>query len=197
MLKFVFRHISNCLLGCLLGILTLVVSTIPASVSKAADAEAATAEYVLKAGFIYNFTQFIEWPEEAAFSKSNNRFFLCVAGEDPFGTILNQVAQKRRVKGRTLVIKRNVSGRAMRECHILFVSKSAAPRLAQILKQMDGLPTLIVGDTPGFAQRGTGINFVVRNNKIRFEINRRAIERTGLKISSELLNLGILVGGRK
>jgi hypothetical protein len=156
-----------------------------------------TREYVLKAGFLYNFAQFVDWPEEKSASPAHSgEFVICVAGVDPFGDILDKLAAKRRIKGSPVSIRRDAAAEAPRECHILFIGASESARLEPILRRAETAPVLTVGDTPGYAARGVGINLVIRDNKIRFEINRGSLEKHGLKASSEILDLAIRAEGR-
>ena len=154
-------------------------------------------EYVLKAGYIYNFTKFIKWPEEASRGIENGGLNFCIAGEDPFGNILGSFAKKLKKKNGTLIITPRVSFKDMRQCHILFVSGSEKSNVNQILLRVREYPVLVIGDTPSFAEKGVGINFFLEKNKIRFEMNREALKRAGLVVSSELLNLARIVSGRK
>jgi len=154
-------------------------------------------EYVLKAGYIYNFTKFIRWPEEATREINNKGLNFCLVGEDPFGNILDKFAKKLKLKNRKLVVTKPVFIAEMRQCHILFVSRSEKSNVNQILLRVREYPVLVIGDTPGFAEKGVGINFFLQRNKIRFEINREALKRAGLVVSSELLNLAKIVTGRK
>lgn len=154
-------------------------------------------EYILKAGYIYNFTKFIKWPEGADREITNRGLNFCLVGEDPFGNILDKFAKKLKKKNRDLRIIPQASIKEMPQCHILFVSQSEKSNLNQILPRVREYPVLVIGDTPGFAQKGVGINFFLQKNKIRFEVNREALERAGLVVSSELLNLARIVLGRK
>ena len=154
-------------------------------------------EYVLKAGYIYNFTKFIKWPEEANHEIENGGLNFCLMGEDPFGKILDKIAKKLKKKNRVLVVTPQVSIKDMRQCHILFVSQSEKSNVNQILLRVREYPVLVIGDTPGFAKQGVSINFFLQKNKIRFEINQEALKRSGLVVSSELLNLAKIVVGRK
>jgi len=154
-------------------------------------------EYVLKAGIIYNFTKFIKWPKEVAKGIESDGLNLCVIGQDPFGKILDQLGQKVRSKNKKIFIKRFQSSQDASSCHILFISLSEKVRLEQILDQVNRLPILLIGDTPGYAYRGVGINFYIEENKNRFEINLEAVEKKGIRISSELLNLAKIVNGRE
>ncbi len=154
-------------------------------------------EYVLKAGYIYNFTKFIKWPEEANRKINNRGLNFCLVGEDPFGNILDRLAKKLKKRNRALVVTPQVSIEDMPQCHILFVSQSEKYKVNQILLRVREYPVLVIGDTPGFAKQGVSINFFLQKNKIRFEINQEALKRSGLVVSSELLNLAKIVVGRK
>jgi hypothetical protein len=154
-------------------------------------------EYILKAGYIYNFTKFIKWPEEADREIKNRKLNFCLAGKDPFGNILDQLAKNLKKKNRDLVVTRPVVIAEMRQCHILFVSQSEKSNITQVLQRVREYPVLVIGDTPGFAEKGVSINFFLQKNQIRFEINREALERAGLTVSSELLNLARIIFGRE
>ena len=154
-------------------------------------------EYVLKAGFIYNFTKFIKWPEEVAKGIENDGLNLCVIGKDPFGKILDQLGQKVGSNSEKISIKRLQLSQNATSCHILFISGSEKSKLKQLLDKIEGLPILLIGDTPQYAQRGVGINFYIDDNKTRFEINRKAVEKRGINISSALLNLARIIDERE
>lgn len=154
-------------------------------------------EYVLKAGYIYNFTKFIKWPERAIQEIENKGLNFCVVGKDPFGNILAKFAKNLQKNNKNLLITLQVSNEKMHQCHILFVSQSEKSKINQFLQRVREYPVLVIGDTPGFGKKGIGINFFLQKNKIRFEINREALERAGLVASSELLNLARIVKGRE
>lgn len=154
-------------------------------------------EYVLKAGYIYHFTKFIKWSNKAKFEIENKGLRFCLVGEDPFESILNKFSKKLKRRNKKLLIVPKVSVEEMPQCHILYVSPSVKSNVDQILQRVKEHPVLVIGDTPGFAQKGVGINFFLQKNKIRFEINREALRRAGLVVSSELLNLGRIIPGRK
>jgi hypothetical protein len=158
-------------------------------------AEPESREYIIKAGFIYNFTKFIQWPAEINSQIKKNGTNLCIAGNDPFGSILENTAEKLLQKGKVLKIKRGISLSNISQCSILFISQSEKSRIDKIVTYANTFPVLLIGDTPGYAEGGVGINFFIRNNKIHFEINKKAAALSGLKISSELLDLARIVEG--
>lgn len=158
----------------------------------AAEDEAVTREYEVKAAFLYNFATFIEWPKGAV-PDAGDTFVIGVFGEDPFGAVLDAIAASKTVQGKRIVVRRFTAIEDYMPCHILFVARSEHKRLAEILERLAGAPVLIVGENAGFAETGGIVNLVIEDNKVRFEINQNAAQRAGLKISSKLLRLARIV----
>ena len=144
-------------------------------------------EYLVKAGFLYNFARFVEWPSEA-FTDDQSPISLCVLGKDPFGGALKSIEGKT-IKGRKLVINRFERIEDLPKCHILFISRSEKEDLDKIFANLKGWNVLTVADMEEFGQRGGIINFIIREHKVRFEITLDASDRAGLTISSKLLKL--------
>jgi YfiR/HmsC-like len=145
-------------------------------------------EYPLKAAFLFNFVKFVEWPADA-FAGERSPLAICVYGTDPFGDTLDNVVRGETVGERGLIVQRPDALEDLRDCHVLFVSRSERSRLPEVLSRVQGAPVLTVGDTDGFLKAGGVINFVLEENKVRFQINPEAAERSQLKISSKLLRL--------
>jgi hypothetical protein len=149
-------------------------------------------EYQVKAAFLYNFVQFVEWPA-AAFPDAGAPISIGVLGENPFGSGLEKIIEDKTVKDRKVVVKYSGTIENLSGCQLVFISASEQERLPEILKALRGKRVLTVGETPGFARLGGVINFIMVENRVRFEINVDAAERAGLKISSKLLQLAIIV----
>jgi len=75
----------------------------------------------------------------------------------------------------------------VKDCHILFISRSERPRLEQILAHLQGRSVLTVSDLEDFARQGGVIRFVLVEDKVRLRINLEAAKAAGLTISSKLL----------
>lgn len=172
-----------------------------ASLSLAVGANAQSAgsdessEYLIKAGFIYNFAQLVQWPD-AAFPQADSPIVIGVLGSDPFGATIDNVVQGKKLNGRSLVIKRLKWGKdakEIRECNILFISSSEKDRLDEIIQTVKWLPILTIGETPGFATRGGIINLTLEGNRVRFEVDIEAAKQANLNISSRLLALARIV----
>jgi hypothetical protein len=145
-------------------------------------------EYQIKAGFLFNFVKFVEWPGEA-FADDGAALIIGVIGDDPFGSALDDVVSGKTVNGRRLEVRRLKWGEDLRRCHVLFVSSSERKRVVQLIDDLRGSNVLTVGEMAQFIQQGGIINFVMEANKVRFEINVAMAERARLKISSKLLVL--------
>lgn len=143
-------------------------------------------EYQVKAVFLFNFAQFVEWPSPAL-PEAKAPLVIGVLGEDPFGAYLDETVRGETVNNRPLVVRRFRSVNEIDTCHVLFISRSEADRLEQIVASLKGRSILTVGDTDGFAKRGVMIRFMTVDNKIRLRINLERANAANLKISSKLL----------
>lgn len=164
----------------------LVLGAIVGSWVPATSAQTAT-EYQVKAAFLYNFAKFVEWPS-SSFSSPSAPLQICVFGRDPFGEELRNITNEKMVNGHRLEVRRAMDLQQARSCHILFVAFSGAS-VKSILEGLHGASVLTVGDSKGFAEQGGMINFILENDRVKFEVSSKAAEKAGLKISSKLLSL--------
>jgi YfiR/HmsC-like len=150
------------------------------------------AEYKIKLAFLYNFTQFIQWPPDA-FQDANAPLMVCVAGTDPFHSEIEQELRGRLVGGHPIEIRKFRSNDQPAACHIIFIPAAEKKLAEKLVPAAKGSSTLTVGEIKGFADMGGVINLTVEQNKLRFEINLEAAMQTRLKISSKLLALAKIV----
>jgi hypothetical protein len=176
--------------GCML--LGLAVLPLLSGAAPMAEPSRHSREYQIKAAFLFNFARFVEWPA-AAFGSSDSPLSLCVLGEDPFGSALDETVRGEKVRDRRLEVRRTSEVVDLDACQLVFVSASERGRLPEILSALGSKSVLTVSEVEEFAARGGVINFVLVDNRVRFEINPGAAKRSGLKISSELLRLGRIV----
>jgi len=181
-------------LGILIVALGLTLNWTSTAAAQAVDPPDAS-EYLIKAGFIYNFAKFVEWPS-TAFSQPDSPIMIGVLGTDPFGSVLDRLVEDKKIGQRGFVVKRYKWGKDLKdlkECKILFVSASEKAHIDEIVQAVKGLPILMVGETPGFAERGGIIRFTLEDNRVRFEINVDAAHQADLNISSRLLTLAKII----
>ena len=174
--------------------LSVSLSWVPAALAQDRDSSNSS-EYLIKAGFIFNFAKFVEWPQ-STFSQPDSPIVIGILGTDPFGSIIDQIVQDKKIGGRGIVIKRlkwGADSKDLKECKILFVGASERAHLDELVQTLRGLPILTVGETPGFAERGGVIRLVLEDNRVRFEVNVDAARQSGLTISSRLLTLARII----
>jgi hypothetical protein len=172
--------------------LVALLVALAAWASPAPVAAAPTPEYLIKAAYLYNFALFVEWPADA-FAGANAPIVIGILGADPFEGALNRTIVDKRVNNRPVVIRRLQSTSDLKQCHILFVSAAEAARVAEVTARVEGLPILMVGETPNFARRGGTMNFAIVDNRVRVEVNIDAARRARLNISAKLLKVATVL----
>lgn len=152
-------------------------------------------EYAVKATYLYKFAPFIEWPE-AALPSPSSPIALCVAGDDPFGDLLDQAVGGQRIGQHPIEVHRMQTARPDSGCHIMYVAGSAVQPVAQALDAIRGTPVLTVTDSASGADAKGIVHFVIRDNRVRFEIDDHAAAENGITISSKVLSLATSVRPR-
>jgi hypothetical protein len=149
-------------------------------------------EYKVKALFLYNFAQFIEWPA-LTFKDASAPITICVLEPNPFDGELESAVWKKVVDGRPLVVRQIAEPKQSTGCNMLFISSAQPRRVKPLLSELKVGGLLTVGEVEGFASQGGVINFKIKDGSVRLEINKSAAEREGLHISSKLLSLAEIV----
>ncbi|HEX4342178.1 MAG TPA: YfiR family protein [Verrucomicrobiae bacterium] len=179
------RRISGLLLCVLAGALMFLPLATRAQPSSAK-------EYQIKAAFLYNFSQFVDWPTNT-FSDAQSPLVIGIIGDDPFGGYLDELVKGEKINNHPLAVQHYHDAGEIKDCHILFVSASEAARLAGILDSLKGRDILTVGDMNGFARDGGMIRFITENGKIRFRVCVETAKAAHLTISSKLLRSAEIV----
>lgn len=154
--------------------------------------QARPGEYQVKAAYLYNFSRFIEWPPLPAADK-DEPFVICVLGKDPFGSVLDATLSGEGIAGQSLVARRLSKLQDALACRILFVGASEEDHLKEIFAVLGKSSVLTVSDIPRFSERGGMIEFVLKGDKVRFEVNVSNAADAGLTVSSDLLKVAIAV----
>lgn len=151
-------------------------------------------EYKIKAAFLFNFSQFTEWPPETFPEKDSPLVIGVLSPIDPFGGFLDETVKNEAVQGRRLVVKHFTRLAELETCHILYIGQSESKRLEHTVDELKGKAVLTVSDITDCASRGVMIGFVNERNKIRFKINAAAARAANLSLSSKLLRAAEIVG---
>lgn len=157
---------------------------------------AAELEYKVKAGFIYNFLKFVDWPQ-GSFHSEASPFRIALWKDDlSAGPMKEALANKSLRQRRIELVLIDEIGDAG-GCHLIFLSRQQTGRIAETLGRLEALPVLTVGEVESFAARGGVINFVRKGESFRFEVNLGSADLKGLKVSGQLANVATLVKTKK
>lgn len=152
-------------------------------------------ELAVKATYLHKFGPFIGWPQ-TVFDGPDSPIVLCVVGDDPFGAILDEAVAGQRISERPVALRRLPRAERQSGCHIAYMAGSAAQPTSAALNALRGTPVLTFTDE---ARRDTAkgiIHFVVRDDRVRFEIDEYAAAENGITISSKVLDLAVSVRRR-
>lgn len=141
----------------------------------------------VKAAYLFNFTKFAEWPQAEA--QAGEPFRVCVMADSAFSRSVDATIAGESVLGRPLVRLTPQSPEAARNCQLLYIGAAERERGPRVLAAVRDRPVLTVGDWTRFLDSGGTIQFVVENNRVRFDINPRAAGRSGIRLSSKLLRV--------
>lgn len=151
-------------------------------------AQTSMSEYKVKALFLLNFVKYVDWPVTAR-PEAANPIIIGILGQDHFSDSLTQAVEGKNFNGREIIIKHLSADDDPRGCSILFISASENSRLNEILSKTSALPILTVGENASFLEKGGIINFTLKDEKIRLEINLNVAQKVKLQISSKLLSV--------
>lgn len=140
-------------------------------------------EQKYKALFISQFTKYVNWPETSEKTK------IAVLGDAEIARYLSEFNEKKNLKFD--ITKTSKLESVSSDVNLIFVSSSKSNLFKQVLSKYRGQPVLIVSEKAGLGREGSGINFVLKDRKIAFEINEKALESHHLKVASQLKALAI------
>jgi hypothetical protein len=153
-------------------------------------------EHEVKASFVYTVARFVDWPAEA-FGEPGAPLVFGILGDDPIEEPLQRTVAGKSVGGHPVEVIRVKEGEDPVPCHILFVGRSEAAHVDEVIARFRNSSVLTVGEFERFAQRGGVLRLRLDQNMVRFEVNVDAAERAHLQISSKILKLGTIVRDRK
>ena len=175
----------------LLLLLLLVIPAASTSLGQAAPSR----ENQVKAAFIYNFAQFVEWPDNA-FLGNGAPFVIGVLGDAGLHGELERTLKGKTAGGREFAVRFYARPSDVQRCHILFIPASEQARAADVLQRVSHQGTLTVGDFDGFTAAAGVVRFMTEDNKLRFEVNVDAANDERLRVSSKLLKLARIYNKR-
>jgi hypothetical protein len=140
----------------------------------------------LKAGYIYNFVRFTEWPDDV---RAPQPLVMCVLGDPAVGDALERMVRGRKLAGRSMTVSLLAIAGSTQACHVLYLSNVLPAEAAQAVAGLNDRPVLTISDLEGFTEAGGMAQFFFERGQLRFSIRNDAVKRATLQISSRLLAL--------
>lgn len=174
----------------------LITLCVPGNVGLQAQVSGQSGEYQLKAVFIFNFSQFVEWPE-SALPSDVSPFVIGILGENPFNNYLEQIVSGEKINNHPIVIQRYTKTEDIKTCHILFINLADARKQEQALALLKERRILTISESNNFLQSGGMVRLFTKDNKIKFQVNVEATNAANLLVSSKLLRLADIFTPKK
>jgi hypothetical protein len=158
-------------------------------VSGALQAQQNRPLYEIYSMMVFNFTKHVQWPDHS----TTGEFVIGVIGNtDVYQTLDSWYGGKPR-GGKTYVIRKFANASEVTQCHVLFIDKTKSSEFEEANARLKGKGSLIITDKHGLGAKGSAINFKTIDNKLKFELNQKAMETANLKVSSSLSSMAILI----
>ena len=168
------------------GAVVLVLAAVFSGEPAVAQPDTYAAEYRIKAAYVFKFLGYVDWP---AHGSSDAPLQIGVMGARALADELIGIAARRTVNGRPVTVRRLRPSDGTGELNLLFVARSESARLADIVASTKDHGTLVITESAEAPALGSAINFVVEDDKVRFDVAPRAFERANLKVSARLLTV--------
>jgi hypothetical protein len=161
---------------------------------RAADAAESYSEDAVKAAFLYRFTGYVDWPSQAA---ADPQFTIAVLDADGVASELGRLLQNRQIQNRPAQVRSIKNLRELDGAQMLYIGGSHRDDLRRLISGVAGRPVLVVTNQDGGLDAGSSVNFLLIDQRVRFEISLDAAQGSGLRVASELLAVAIRVRGRR
>jgi hypothetical protein len=176
------------------GVSLVRAAVLAAALSATAGAaQDADQEYRLKAAFVYQFSQFVDWPEAAWVNLKDVE--LCVSGAEALQRELERLVKGESLRGRPYVVRALGRDDAVASCQVLVVTARSKDDVTELLRDTVGRPILTIGETDRFLDDGGIIRLTLDQRRVRFDVSAAEARRAGLRISPQLLNLARSIRG--
>jgi len=174
------------------NITCMAMAMLLVTANPAMPADTDSLELAVKATFLYKFQFYITWPPRA-FAAGTDPFNLCIVGDDPFGDLIDQAVNGQTAGGHRVAVRRLRAVSAADHCQMMYLATDDPQLARRELSAVGGLPVLTVTDAIDDDSAKGMINFVVADDRVRFEIDNAQAARNGLAVSSKLLGVALAV----
>ena len=147
-------------------------------------------ERAVRAAYVFNLTKYVEWPG------GGSELVIGFEGNRPTGEILQKLLDGKTSDSRLIRVLLFPSKDELKRCNVLYVTETEGKKTQALLEGLDNRNMLTVGESAEFAKAGGMVSLVKAGDQIQIQVNVEAAQRAGIKISSRLLNLAVIVDER-
>lgn len=144
-------------------------------------------ERAVRAAYVFNLTKYVEWPAE------KNELLIGFEGNRVTGEFLQKMLDGKSSDSKPIRVVLFPSEEDLKKCSLLYVGDSTAKSIHAVLDRVGTRGLLTVGEEESFTQAGGMVGLVKVGDQIQIQVNLEATQRAGIKISSRLLNLAVIV----
>lgn len=145
-------------------------------------------DYQVKAAYFYSFAKFVEWPSQS-FRDGSEAVRLCILNDRLFEIELVRIVKGKSIAGHPIDVVQVQDGTQARTCHALFINSTQTRNTRRVIEALQGTSVLTVGEAGDFLEEGGVINFVLEDDRVQFQVNKKAAVDAKLYISSRLLSV--------
>jgi hypothetical protein len=145
-------------------------------------------EYLLKAAFLYRFCDYVEWSND-----DSDVFNIAILGESGILPPLLDISKDKRTKNKRIVVRQYNNASEIGSCQMIFISRTYKLPVETVISKVDYKPVLVITEQRSDFDKGAHLNFLISYNKLKFEVNLKTTSRSGLKISSQLLQHALVI----
>lgn len=174
--------ITSCLALCM-----LYGGYIPLSAATPMQAKAKP-DYEVIAGFLKAFAVFSRWPKDASPNDGEN-FTIGTFEKNDVITFFSKSTEGKTIKGKKIKVVFLEDYEEIKQCHLLYIPKTSSKKLGEILETAKGEPILTIADEKGYEKKGVMICIFKVERNLKFNVNLKAAQDSGLLLSSKLLKL--------
>lgn len=142
----------------------------------------------VRAAYVFNLIRYIEWPPQ------QKELVIGFIGDAATGEVLETLLNGRTSDGRAIRVVLSPSDDELPRCSLLYVAEPDVKQVRKALEKVKGASVLTIGETDAFARAGGMVGLVNNGDHIQIEVNLEAAQSAGIRISSRVLNLAVIVG---
>lgn len=100
--------------------------------------------------------------------------------------ILKNLAETKKVGAQSIEIKNTSSFDPSVLSNIIYFCPDVTKPISEAASKNKNKGTLVIAEAPGACKSGASLNFVIADNKVKFEYSKGMAEKAGLKTNDDL-----------